>query len=256
MTEKKKIEMKVFDILQGFSLGNKELNKVWIEPKKILCSESKIRSLMIESDEPMFATEFGLNDLVKFTSMLGLFDEVKMDINETNIVLTEKEGRRRMVYGTSKNSAFQPIRDKDGKAEHLHMISREMEGDGKYLEFALSHDLIQQISKAGSILSKGSASDSLLTIAKQADSEKILLTVTNEGSNADNFTTFVDCQNAGKLEEFNHTIKVKYLLNGDWKFYVFPDEKVKHLGQDIKPVWCHLVNEKEKLSLILIYKNN
>jgi len=255
MTEKK-IEMKVFDILQGFSLGNKELNKVWIEPKKILCTESKIRSLMIESDEPIFVKEFGLNDLVKFTSMLGLFADVEMDINETQIVLTEKEGKKRMVYGTSKNSAFQPIRDKDGKAEHLHSISRQMEADGKYLEFPLGHELIQQIAKAGSILSKGSASDSLLTIAKNADSEKILLTVTNEGSNADNYTTFVECKNAGNLGEFQHTVKVKYLLNGDWKFYVFANETVKHLGQDIKPVWCHLTNEAEKLSLILVYKNN
>lgn len=253
MTEKKKLDLSIFDTLKVFAGADKRLHKVWIEKDKIILNDTKIRSLMYVPEEPIFNSDFGISDLVKFSSMISLFDDLEIEIDIPNIVMRNSSNSQMMVFRTSTKPAFEPIIESNTKSKGLHDISYKLEEEGKHLEFELDNEIVSKISKASSILSSGSAVRSIFRIEKDENSDDIKIIVTNEATE-NVFTQVVKSNNVGKLSKFSHSFNSDFILPGNWKVNIF-DEMLNIGGRKIPSVWCHMVDKVNRLSLIIVYRN-
>lgn len=252
-TVAKQFDLGIFDTLKMFAGSDKRLHKVWVEPDRIILNDPKIRSLMYSPDTKFFSDSFGINDLVKFTSMLSLFDNIDIEINMPNIILRNSDKSQTMIFRTNTKPSFEPIIESNTKAKALHEICYKLETDGKHLEFNLDHEIISKIQKAGSILSSGSQLKSIFRIEKDDDSDDIRIIVTNEATE-NVFTQCVKSNNIGKIGKFSHSFNNEYILPGNWKVNVF-SETITMGEKTIPIVWCHLVDVDKMLSLIIVYKN-
>lgn len=252
-SEKKKLDLSIFDTLKMFAGADKRLHKVWIEKDKIILNDPKIRSLMYTPEAPIFNSDFGISDLVKFSSMISLFDDLEIEIDIPNIVMRNSSNSQMMVFRTSTKPAFEPIIESNTKAKGIHDISYKLEEEGKHLEFELNHEIVSKIGKASSILSSGSAVKSIFRIEKDADCDDIKIIVTNEATE-NVFTQTVKSNNIGKIGKFSHSFNSDFILPGNWKVNVF-DEVLNIGGREVPTVWCHMVDKESRLSLIIVYRN-
>ncbi len=244
----------IFELMRHFALGSKELNKIWVKKNKVSIAESNIRSLEYVSPSDIFPEEFGLNDVSRFVSVLSMFKNPTLELDLPQIKVVDESSTRSMLYNTSSKPAFVPIIESITKASTLHKVCKSLESDGRMFEFVLTNEMINNFMKAGNILSAGTMTESMIHFTKNENSDELLIMITNDESESDNYTHKITGTGA-EISKFDHKFKVKHLLSGNWIYNIF--EKTIDIDGDVVDCeWCHSHDASRDLSMIHMYIDN
>ena len=252
----KTIDLGIFDLFKEFAGSQKTLHKMWVEPDLIILNEPNVRSLMFTPKEPLFTEEFGINDIIKFTSMVSLFDDVEIELRLPDIIVKNKKGTQILSFKSSRKPSFAEVIASNNKSKIRHESSRRFEEEGKHLEFDLDPETIGKIRKASSIFASGSAVKSIIQISKLEGRDEVNLIVRNEASESI-FCQTIPAKNVGKLGEFKASFNSDFLMSGNWKVNIFPRDLIDNTDPE-KPcpaIWTHMVDEARGLSMLIVYRN-
>lgn len=259
MTEAKKFNLGIFDIFVKFAGSDKKYHKIWVEPERIVLSIPKQRNIMYTPETPLFTEEFGINDIVKFSSMLSLFSDVSIKLELPNLIMSEKNGTRLMTYRTGKRIAFEGNDDstniilRNKKVATALDVSRHMEEEGQYFGMHLDAETIAKLKKASSILASGTTEESVIRFEKMSDDDTINVVVKN--ATTDNiFVETLTGQNHVKMGAFSACFNANYLLDGNWDVKVYPKEDYDYNGTKVPRSFFRMEDKTRNLSMSIVYK--
>lgn len=247
-----KFNLDVFNRFRKFSSGDAEMNKLWVNRDYIISTKTQVKSLLYRpASSQLFKNEFGISNLQNFINLLSTFDDIEMSFDMPHILFKSKNSI--LTYKSASKESFKQKIESNNLAYNLHEISKKLIKENKYFKFSLDYETLGKIIKIGNNISYSSQNPSILTIFKDSDDDNIHLQIHNPDSE-NTYNVIIEGENPAKISEFQQSINISNLLEGDWDMYLF-DGTVEHAGQTIPIVWSFLIDVDGEYEMILVYKN-
>jgi len=254
------IDFSVLRLFQKFAGSEPDMGKIWFGSEMIVSTQPKRKALFYIPKTEMFTEEFGTSNLRNFVSLISLLDDIDIEFKMPEIYFIDKNAGSMVSYKSASKTSFKVKLNSNNAAKKLRNISKKLIQEGKYFKFKLTYDLLSKVMTAGSTIGTGSTKVSTVNFIKERGDDSLIIQVSNEEAPNMFNKTISECENAGNIETFNHTVMVNRFLsldkpkneqdNADWDVYIF-DGSCEHLGKKIPITWTYLVSDP--FEMIIVY---